>query len=116
MEEKLSAMNSSGASPDVMEARVIQNPIPIPKKPNKWKVIIKDDKDTAYFIVILILTDIFQKNKEDIVNIIKAAEKDGQATIGIYSFDIASSLEHQAKLVISFFGVPLEIFKEEIKN
>lgn len=61
------------------------------KMPAKYNVIMFNDDTTYYDAVIFILVKIFQKTKNEAINIANKAQADGKAVVGSYYKDIAST-------------------------
>lgn len=61
------------------------------REPRQYQVILHNDDFTTFDFVVKILTTIFYKTETEAQLIAETVHKSGQATIGVYSLDVAAS-------------------------
>lgn len=85
------------------------------KEPSMYDVIMHNDDYTTMDFVIMVLENIFRKEKKDAVRIMWKIHNEGSANVGTYTKDIAKS---KAKLTMDIArqnGFPLLVTIEESK-
>jgi ATP-dependent Clp protease adaptor protein ClpS len=97
-------------SVEIVEKKKIEEVL---KEPSKYKVIFHNDDYTTQEFVTEILVEIFHKTYQEAEMLMMKVHNDGQAVIGIYSYDIAlTKVNHTVKLARSQ-NYPLRVTMEE---
>lgn len=60
-------------------------------RPSLYRVIFFNDHFTTMEFVVIVLKDIFQKTRQEAVQIMLDVHRDGQSIVGIFSYDIAKT-------------------------
>lgn len=84
------------------------------KKPHKWAVIFWNDDFTTMEFVVQVLTEVFLKSEADAEQIMMKVHKEGQAIVGMYSYDVAVSRVRWATDMARQAGFPLKITYKEV--
>ncbi len=84
--------------------------------PKKYAVIIYDDDFTPIDFVERVLINIFNKQKDEAMNLIEYIQKSGKGQIGLYTYDIAMTKKIHADLLSKKNNHPLKITIEETKE
>lgn len=79
------------------------------REPQRYKVIIHNDDFTTMDFVVMILVLIFFKSTTEAEKLMLDVHNKGQAVVGIYSFDIASSKVDKATKLARENGFPLRL-------
>lgn len=79
------------------------------REPRQYKVILHNDDFTTFDFVVKILTLIFFKTETEAQLLAEAVQKSGQATVGIYSLDVAASKVRKATRMARQEGFPLRL-------
>ena len=79
------------------------------REPRQYKVILHNDDFTTFDFVVKILTLIFFKTETEAQLLAEAVLKSGQATVGIYSLDVAASKVRKATRMARQEGFPLRL-------
>lgn len=79
------------------------------REPRRYKVIIFNDDFTTMDFVVMILTDIFFKSQAEAEKLMLDVHEKGQAIVGIYTFDIATSKVKKATKLARDNGFPLKL-------
>ena len=79
------------------------------REPRQYKVILHNDDFTTFDFVVKILTTIFYKTETEAQLIAETVHKSGQATIGVYSLDVAASKVRKATRLARQEGFPLRL-------
>lgn len=77
--------------------------------PRDLCVVLYNDEHTPKDFIETILAQVFFKNKKEASDLIKKAESDGQALIGIYALDIAVSKRRLALYEAKKHGYPMRL-------
>lgn len=79
------------------------------REPRQYKVILHNDDFTTFDFVVKVLTLIFFKTETEAQLLAEAVHKSGQATVGIYSLDVAASKVRKATRMARQEGFPLRL-------
>ena len=79
------------------------------KKPRLYKVIMFNDEYTTMEFVVRVLEKVFHKSHEEAKRLMIDVHNKGQATVGIYSYDMARSKVEQTSLMAREQGYPLRL-------
>lgn len=79
------------------------------REPQRFKVIIHNDDFTTMDFVVMILVTIFFKTTTEAEKLMLDVHNKGQAVVGIYSFDIATSKVAKATRLARDNGFPLRL-------
>ncbi len=79
------------------------------REPRRYKVIIFNDDFTTMDFVVMILTDVFFKSQAEAEKLMLDVHEKGQAIVGIYTFDIATSKVKKATKLARDNGFPLKL-------
>lgn len=79
------------------------------REPRRYKVIIFNDDFTTMDFVVMILTDVFFKTHSEAEKLMLDVHEKGQAIVGIYTFDIATSKVQKATKLARDNGFPLRL-------
>ncbi len=83
------------------------------KEPRQYNVIMLNDDFTAMEFVVEVLVDIFHKDEVTAQAIMLSVHKNGQAVVGKYPFDIASTKVSTALSRAKAQGYPFRMTVEE---
>lgn len=78
-------------------------------EPRKYKVIMHNDDVTTMEFVVRVLTEVFYKPMKEAENIMLTIHNEGQAIVGIYSYDIANSKVFKVKRMADAEKFPLKL-------
>ena len=76
-------------------------------KPPMYRVIMHNDDYTLMEFVVEILVKIFQKSRNDAARIMLQVHKEGKATAGVYTYDIAHTKVHSVHALAKIHEYPL---------
>ena len=79
------------------------------REPQRFKVVIHNDDFTTMDFVVMILVTIFFKTTTEAEKLMLDVHTKGQAVVGIYSFDIATSKVAKATRLARDNGFPLRL-------
>ena len=79
------------------------------REPQRFKVVIHNDDFTTIDFVVMILVTIFFKTTTEAEKLMLDVHNKGQAVVGIYSFDIATSKVAKATRLARDNGFPLRL-------
>ena len=79
------------------------------KEPSKYKVIFMNDNETPMDFVVAILTSVFRHSEQTAQELTMKIHNDGQAVVGVYSFEIAEQKAGEATKLSRENGYPLQI-------
>ena len=79
------------------------------KEPSKYKVIFMNDNETPMDFVVAILIEIFKHSEKTAQELTMKIHSDGQAIVGIYSFEITEQKAVEATKLSRENGYPLQI-------
>ena len=79
------------------------------KQPRNYKVKLHNDDFTTMDFVVMILTDVFFKSKSEANRLMMQVHEQGEAVVGIYSYDIAMSKTNKATDMAINAGFPLMV-------
>ena len=83
------------------------------KEPNLWKVIILNDEVTTMEFVILVLTNFFDYDEEEAMELTLKIHEDGSAVVAVLPYELAEQKGIEVTLAARQDGYPLEIRVEE---
>jgi len=83
------------------------------KEPRQFNVIMYNDDFTTMEFVVEVLVDIFHKDEVTAQSIMMNVHKKGQAVVGRYPFDIASTKVNAALMRAKQEGFPFRMSVEE---
>jgi len=81
--------------------------------PKMYKVILHNDDYSTFDFVIEVLMQIFNKNKDEAVDLTLKVDREGYAVVGIYPKDIAETKVSLVKFMAKEAGYPLLATMEE---
>lgn len=79
------------------------------KKPSMYKVIIYNDDETTMEFVVNLLMEVFNKQEAEAGELMLRVHVEGQAVVGIYTYDIARTKVAQASNKAQSAGFPLRL-------
>ena len=82
-------------------------------KPKMYKVILHNDDYSTFEFVIEVLIEVFNKNKDEAINLTLKVDREGYAVVGIYPKDIAETKVSLVKFMAKEAGYPLLATMEE---
>lgn len=83
--------------------------------PKKYKVLLLNDNVTPMDFVVNILIDVFYYELQNAINKMLQVHNEGKAICGIYSYDIATTLQHKVIFASKVSNYPLKCIVEEYK-
>ena len=81
--------------------------------PKMYKVILHNDDYSTFDFVIEVLMEVFNKNKDEAVDLTLKVDREGYAVVGIYPKDIAETKVSLVKFMAKEAGYPLLATMEE---
>ncbi|MCQ2195150.1 MAG: ATP-dependent Clp protease adaptor ClpS [Paludibacteraceae bacterium] len=78
-------------------------------RPKKYKVIFHNDDFTTMEFVVEVLKTVFYKSEEEADAIMMKVHLEGQAVVGTYSYDVATTKAELAKSMARAEGFPLRV-------
>ena len=84
------------------------------KEPDTYRVILLNDDFTPMDFVVAILISIFNKNQEEAETLMYKVHKTGQASVGVYVYDIANTKCFQVLAAAKNNNFPLQCRIEKI--
>ncbi len=84
------------------------------KEPSDYKVVLFNDDFTPMDFVVTVIMQIFHKSEEDATSLMLKVHKTGQATVGVYVYDIAMTKCFQVLTVAENNNFPLQCRVEKI--
>ena len=79
------------------------------EEPHQYKVIFHNDDFTTMEFVTDVLRQVFNKPADEAVSLMMRVHREGQAVVGIYSYDVAMTKASQAIKMARREGFPLNI-------
>lgn len=79
------------------------------EEPRQYKVIFHNDDFTTMEFVTDVLRRVFNKPADEAVTLMMRVHREGQAIVGIYSYDVAMTKASQATAMARNEGFPLKI-------
>ena len=79
------------------------------EEPRQYKVIFHNDDFTTMEFVTDVLRQVFNKPADEAVTLMMKVHREGQAIVGIYSYDVAMTKASQASAMARREGFPLKI-------
>lgn len=79
------------------------------EEPRQYKVIFHNDDFTTMEFVTDVLRRVFNKPADESVTLMMRVHQEGQAVVGIYSYDVAMTKASQATAMARNEGFPLKI-------
>ena len=79
------------------------------QEPRQYKVIFHNDDFTTMEFVTEVLRVVFNKPADEAVTLMMRVHREGQAVVGIYSYDVAMTKAAQATAMARRDGFPLQI-------
>ena len=89
------------------ETQIIEKQKERLKHPDMYRVIMHNDDYTTMEFVVEILTRVFQKSRQDAMDTMLKIHKGGKATVGVYTYDIATSKVKRVHDLSAEFDFPL---------
>ena len=77
--------------------------------PKHYKVIFHNDDFTTMEFVTHVLQVVFSKPTDEAVMLMMKVHREGQAIVGVYSYDVAMTKANQARAMARKEGFPLQI-------
>ncbi len=84
------------------------------REPKRFCVIMHNDDYTPMDFVVDILMGIFHKNEAEANVLMMKVHKEGQATVGTYSYDIACSKQRMSMALAEEEGYPFRLTVREV--
>jgi len=85
----------------------------IVKEPERYKVLFLNDDHTPMDFVVSLLVEIFRHSEKTAQELTMKIHSDGQAVVGVYSFEIAEQKSIEATKLSRENGFPLQIAIEK---
>ena len=82
------------------------------KEPEEYRVILLNDNYTTMEFVVEVIMKVFHKKEEDATRIMLNIHHKGKGTVGIYSWDIATTKASQVHKLARQFEYPLKCIVE----
>ncbi|MBO4550404.1 MAG: ATP-dependent Clp protease adaptor ClpS [Bacteroidaceae bacterium] len=82
-------------------------------EPHRYRVVIHNDDFTTMEFVVKVLKEVFFLSEENAVALMLQVHKDGKASVGVYTYDIAVSKARKATDMARENGFPLRLTVEE---
>ena len=79
------------------------------REPGKYAVIFHNDDFTPMDFVVMLLISIFYKSYEEADQLMMKVHREGQAMVGVYSYDIAVTKAQRAVDLARVNGYPLRV-------
>lgn len=79
------------------------------EEPRQYKVVFHNDDFTTMEFVTEVLRQVFSKHADEAVALMMKVHREGQATVGIYSYDVAMTKASVATAMARNEGFPLKI-------
>ncbi|MBE6318709.1 MAG: ATP-dependent Clp protease adaptor ClpS [Bacteroidales bacterium] len=79
------------------------------RKPPVYDVIIHNDDYTTMDFVVMILETIFNKNRDEAMQLMLHVHENGEAVVGTYIYDVAQSKADKATSMARAEGFPLQL-------
>ena len=79
------------------------------EEPRQYKVIFHNDDFTTMEFVTEVLRQVFNKPADEAVTLMMKVHREGQAIVGVYSYDVAMTKAAQATAMARREGFPLNI-------
>ncbi len=79
------------------------------EEPRQYKVVFHNDDFTTMEFVTEVLRVVFNKPADEAVTLMMRVHREGQAVVGIYSYDVAMTKASQATSMARQEGFPLNI-------
>ena len=79
------------------------------EEPRQYKVIFHNDDFTTMEFVTEVLRQVFNKPADEAVTLMMKVHREGQAIVGVYSYDVAMTKASQATAKARQEGFPLRI-------
>jgi len=86
----------------------------IPKKPQKWAVILHNDNYTTMEFVVEVLIRFFHKTQDEAMQVMIKVHTQGRGIAGVYSRDIAETKAHATIEYAKKQGHPLRCTTEPV--
>lgn len=84
------------------------------KLPRLYKVIIFNDDVTTMDFVVMILRKVFYKDEAEAEKLMLDVHNNGQATVGIYTYDMARTKVGQTHMMAKEKGFPLRLVYQAV--
>ena len=79
------------------------------EEPRQYKVVFHNDDFTTMEFVTEVLRQVFNKHADEAVTLMMKVHREGQAIVGIYSYDVAMTKAARATAMARNEGYPLKI-------
>ena len=79
------------------------------EEPRQYKVVFHNDDFTTMEFVTEVLRQVFNKHADEAVTLMMKVHREGQALVGIYSYDVAMTKAARATAMARNEGYPLKI-------
>ena len=79
------------------------------EEPRQYKVVFHNDDFTTMEFVTEVLRQVFNKHADEAVTLMMKVHREGQAIVGIYSYDVAMTKAGRATAMARNEGYPLKI-------
>ena len=79
------------------------------EEPRQYKVVFHNDDFTTMEFVTEVLRQVFNKHADEAVTLMMKVHREGQAIVGIYSYDVAMTKAGRATEMARNEGYPLKI-------
>lgn len=82
------------------------------RKPDMYRVVLLNDDYTPRDFVVWVLVRVFYKGREESTRIMLEAHTSGQSTIGVYTYDVATTKIAQVDRLAKQYEHPLQCILE----
>ena len=82
------------------------------RKPDMYRVVLLNDDYTPRDFVVWVLVRVFYKGREESTRIMLEAHTSGQSTIGVYTYDVATTKIAQVDKLAKQYEHPLQCILE----
>ncbi len=87
-----------------------------PKTPRHYQVVFHNDDTTTMDFVVMLLVTVFGKPQDQALFLMLKVHHEGQAIVGVYTYDIARSKTEKATQMARDAGFPLRITYQPASN
>lgn len=85
------------------------------RRPAMWTVILVNDDYTPMQFVVQVLVGVFNQSIEDAQRIMLTVHNQGKASVGSYTYEVASHKADQTMLLASISQHPLLVYPEALE-
>lgn len=81
--------------------------------PSQWKVVAKDDDETPLEYVLKVLTEVFDKDEDEAISLIKQIQSNSRAVIFVNTLEVVRQKVEDVKKLNTAFQQNFKVIKEE---